>query len=314
MSAQNQLNESLVRLERVCPECGNENIIRDHETAEIVCVECGFVITDKIFDRGPEWRAFDVEQREKRTRVGAPITQTIHDKGLTTMIGYRNRYGYNKKSSSEKQAQLHRMRKWQSRLRVSGSTERNLASALSTMSKISSSMTLPKNIVETASIIYRKAVRKRLLRGRSTIGVVAASLYMACRKCGMARTLREVASSSNISKKELAKSYRFMHEKLREHVPPVPPSHYVSRFVNHLELIEGAEIIAINILNEAKKSLFTSGKGPLGLAAAATYISSILIRDNRTQRECAEVADVTEVTIRNRYKDLLERLEIKIIV
>jgi len=289
----------------MCLECGSERLIRDYETAEVVCNECGFVIDEKIADTGPEWRAFDMEQREKRTRVGAPITQTIHDKGLSTMIGFGNRYIYNKKLSSEKRAQLYRMRKWQRRIRVSDSTERNLASALSTLSRICSSMGLPMNVLETASVIYRR-IQKKQMRGRLIKGTVAGSIYMACRKCGVARTLSDVATSSGMNKKEVGKHYRYLIKELREFVPQLPPSYYISRFVNNLELTGGVETIALQILNVAKKARLTSGRGPQGMAAAATYIASNIINDRRTQREVAEIANVTEVTIRNRYKELVE--------
>jgi transcription initiation factor TFIIB len=201
------------------------------------------------------------------------------------------------------------MRKWQKRIRVSDATERNLASALSSMSKICSSLSLPKNILETASVIYRKAVKKKLIRGRSIIGVVAASIYMACRKCGLARTLDEIASASGMDKKDVGRSYRFIIKELSEFVPPSPPSYYISRFVNHLELTGGVETIALHILTAAKKTRLTSGRGPLGMAAAATYIASNIVNDRRTQREVAEVAGVTEVTIRNRYKELVKNLQ-----
>jgi transcription initiation factor TFIIB len=291
-----------------CLECGSERSIRDYETAEVVCIECGFVIDEKIADSGPEWRAFDMEQRAKRTRVGAPITQTIHDKGLSTMIGWSNRDFYNKKLSSEKRAQLYRMRKWQRRIRVSDSTERNLASALSAMSRMCSSMGLPKNVLETASVIYRRNLKKNM-RGRLIKGIVAASIYMACRKCGVARTLDDVATSSDMNKKEVGKYYRYLIKELREFVPPLPPSCYISRFVNNLELVGGVETIALQILTVAKKARLTSGRGPQGMAAAATYIASNIVNDRRTQREVAEVANVTEVTIRNRYKELVESFQ-----
>ena len=183
------------------------------------------------------------------------------------------------------------------------STERNLASALSTLSRICSSMGLPKNVVETASTIYRRILKKQM-RGRLIKGVVAASIYMACRKCGVARTLSDVATSSDMNKKEVGKHYRYLVKELGEFVPQLPSSYYVSRFVNNLELAGGVETIALQILTVAKKARLTSGRGPQGMAAAATYIASNIINDRRTQREVAEVANVTEVTIRNRYKEL----------
>jgi transcription initiation factor TFIIB len=299
--------KSFDRMEGKCPECKGERFIKDYQTAEIVCVDCGYVIDEKIVDSGPEWRAFDIEQREKRVRVGAPVSFTIHDKGLSTTIGWDNRL--KKSLSSEQRAQIYRMRKWQRRIRVSDGTERNLAYALSTMSKMCSSMSLPKNIVETASVIYRELLKKKLSRGRSIIGIVAASVYMACRKCGIARTLDDIAMSSGMDKKEVGKYYRFLLKELDEFVPPISASYYISRLVNHLELAGGVETIALQILKTAKKSHLTSGRGPQGMAAAATYIASNIINDRRTQREVAEVANVTEVTIRNRYKELVESFQ-----
>jgi len=295
---------------RKCPECGSTRVIRDYEQGEVVCMDCGYVVDDRIADSGPEWRAFDDEQRAKRTRVGAPLTFTIHDKGLSTMIDWHDRDTYGKDLSPGQRAQVYRLRKWQRRVRVSDATERNLAFALSELSKMSSSLNLPKNILETASVIYRKAVKKRLIRGRSIQGVTAAALYMSCRQCGVARTLDEIAHVSTVNKKEIGRSYRFMVKELETFVPPSTPSYYISRFSNQLGLAGKVETIALRALQVAGRMRLTSGRGPTGIAAAATYIASVLAGEKRTQREIAEIANVTEVTIRNRYKELLDRLEI----
>ena len=282
--------------------------MRDYECAEIVCMECGFVIATKLADRGPEWRAFDHEQRAKRTRVGAPLTYTIHDKGLSTMIDWHDRDIYGKRLSPGQKAQIYRLRKWQRRIRVSDATERNLAFALSEISKIANALSLPKNILETASVIYRKAVKERLIRGRSIQGVTAAAIYVACRQCGLARTLEEVAQASNISKKEVGRSYRFLVKELDYFIPPLKPSQYITKFSNQLTMQGKVEEIAHKILGTAKELKLTSGRGPTGIAAAASYIASVLTGERKTQREIAEIAQVTEVTIRNRYKELVERL------
>src|SRR3989337_173424 len=140
-----------------CPECGSTRLMRDYECAEIVCMDCGFVVAAKIADRGPEWRAFDDEQRTQRTRAGAPLTYTIHDKGLSTTIDWHDRDIYGKSLSPGQKAQVYRLRKWQRRIRVSDATERNLAFALSEITKISNNLNLPKNILETASVISDNA-------------------------------------------------------------------------------------------------------------------------------------------------------------
>jgi transcription initiation factor TFIIB len=291
-----------------CPECGSTRIMRDYECAELVCMNCGFVLAAKITDRGPEWRAFDDEQRTKRTRVGAPLTYTIHDKGLSTMIDWHDRDIYGKSLSPGQKAQVYRLRKWQRRIRVSDATERNLAFALSEITKIANNLNLPKSILETASVIYRKAVKERLIRGRSIQGVTAAAIYLACRQCGLARTLEEIAQASSVNKKEVGRSYRFLIKELNYSIPPLKPSQYITKFSNQLTMQGKVEEIAHKILAVAKELKLTSGRGPTGIAAAASYIASVLTGERKTQREIAEIAQVTEVTIRNRYKELVERL------
>ena len=291
-----------------CPECGSTRLMRDYESAEIVCMDCGFVVAMKLADRGPEWRAFDNEQREKRARVGAPLTFTIHDKGLSTMIDWHDKDIYGKKLSTSQRAQIYRLRKWQRRIRVSDAMERNLAFALSEITKIANSLSLPKSIFETASVIYRKAVKEHLIRGRSIQGISAASVYIACRQCGLARTLDDIASASSVSKKEIGRSYRFLVKELNYFIPPLKPSQYVSKFSNQLTMQGKVEEIASKILKVASDLKLTSGRGPTGIAAAASYIASLLTGERKTQREIAEIAQVTEVTIRNRYKELVEQL------
>ncbi len=293
---------------RHCPECGSPRLMRDYECAEIVCMNCGFVIAVKLTDHGPEWRAFDGEQRAKRTRVGAPLTYTIHDKGLSTVIDWHDRDIYGKRLPPGQRAQIYRLRKWQRRIRVSDATERNLAFALSEISKIANNLSLPKNIMETASVIYRKAVKEHLIRGRSIQGVTSAAIYLACRQCGLARTLDEIAQASSINKKEVGRSYRFLIKELGYFIPPLKPSQYITKFSNQLTIQGKAEDIAHKILATAKELKLTSGRGPTGIAAAASYIASVLTGERKTQREIAEIAQVTEVTIRNRYKELVERL------
>ncbi len=292
---------------RRCSECGSARLMRDYEAAEIVCMDCGFVVALNLVNRGPEWRAFDHEQYEKRARVGSPLTFTIHDKGLSTMIDWRNRDVYGKKLSSSQKAQIYRLRKWQRRVRVSGPYERNLALALSEITKIANGLSLPRSIFETASVIYRNAVKKRLIRGRSIQEISAASVYIACRQCGLTRTLDEIAVASSVSGKKVGRSYRYLLKELNYFVPPMKPRQYVSKFLNQLTMQGKVEEIARKILVAASELKLTSGRGPKGIAAAATYIASTLIGEQMTQREIAEIAQVTEVTIRNRYKEMIKR-------
>ena len=299
---------------QACPECGSTDLVHDYERAELVCGKCGLVVDADFVDEGPEWRAFDHDQRMKRSRVGAPMTYTIHDKGLSTMIDWRNRDSYGKSISSKNRAQLYRLRKWQRRIRVSNATERNLAFALSELDRMASALGLPRTVRETASVIYRKAVDKNLIRGRSIEGVAAAALYAACRQCSVPRTLDEVEEVSRVSRKEIGRTYRFIARELTLRLMPTSPIDYVPRFCSGLNLKGEVQSKSIEILRQASEKELTSGRGPTGVAAAAIYIASILCGDRKTQREVADVAGVTEVTIRNRYKELAEELDIEIIL
>ena len=297
-----------------CPECGSSFILRDHSRAELVCRNCGFVIDEDLIDYAPEWRAFDSEQREKRARTGAPMTYTIHDKGLSTIIGWQNRDSYGKSIPTRNRAQLYRLRKWQTRTRISDSTEHNLAIALSSLDRMSSTLGLPRNVRETAAMIYRKAVRRKLIRGRSIEGVSAAVLYAACRQCNVPRTLEEISKVANMPKKEIGRNYRNISRKLELKLLPTTPQDYISRFCSVLKLSTDVKAKTLQILHEAANRELTSGRGPTGIAAASIYIASVLCGERRTQTEVADVAGVTEVTIRNRYKEIAEKLNIDILL
>jgi transcription initiation factor TFIIB len=219
-----------------CPECGSTHLNRDYSRAELVCNNCGLVIDAEIIDRGPEWRAFDSDQREKRSRTGAPMTYTLHDKGLSTIIDWKNRDSYGRSIPARNRAQLYRLRKWQRRVRISDATEKSLAIALSRLDRLSSILSLPRTVRETAAMIYRKAALKNLIRGRSIEGVTAASLYAACRQCNVPRTLGEISDTARISKKEIGRTYRYISRKLELKLLPTSPKDYISRFCSILKL------------------------------------------------------------------------------
>lgn len=300
-----------------CPVCGGERIVYDPERAEVICLECGLVLKDHIMDLGPEWRAFDEEQRERRTRVGAPTTLTIHDKGLSTDIDWRNRDGTGKGLNLQGRIQAYKLRKWQRRVRVSDSIERSLALALAEVDRMISMLELPRNISEMASLICRLAVQNHIAKGRSIESMAAACIYAACRINRIPRTLDEISQVSRASKKEIGRSYRSLIRTILpklSRVPPAKPLDYVPRLVSQLKLPGEVQVKAVEIIEAASKLGLTSGRGPIGLAAAAVYLACVLLNCRKTQREIAQVAGVTEVTVRNRYKELIEQLKFTILL
>ena len=199
---------------------------------------------------------------------------------------------------------MRRLRKWNKRLRISNAGERNLAFALSELDRESSSLGIPRSIREDASLIYRNAASMKLIRGRSIESMVASSIYMACRRNNVPRTLDEMSEVSNISKKQIGKNYRFLSRELKIKLRPTSPSDYIPRFASKLGLSGEVQSKAIEIISKAKNCGVLNGKGRTGIAATALYISSILLGERKTQRDIAEIAGITEVTIRNRYKEI----------
>lgn len=295
-----------------CTECGGSSLIQDPEAGETVCQTCGYVISTTLINYGPEWRAFEPEQMENNPRVGAPASWIFHDKGLSTTIGWQDWDAAGKRLRSEDRARLHRLRMWHRRSRTSDSLERNLAQALNEMSKVGGKLNLPRNVTETAALVYRRAVQRQLIRGRTIQSVAVACIYIACRQCRVTRSLDDVAAAAGMTRKDAARTYRFLLRELGSSVPQMDPEGYVSVLVNRLGLAGETERLAKVILTRASEMKLTNGRGPQGMAAACVYISCMLNGERRVQGEIAREAQVTEVTIRNRYKELAQRMEFNI--
>jgi transcription initiation factor TFIIB len=294
-----------------CPECGSASVHQDPTRGELVCDDCGLVIEENNIDRGPEWRAFDQQERESKSRVGAPITKTMHDKGLTTTIDWKDRDAQGRMLSSNKRSQMARLRKWQERIRTKDSGERNLQFALSEIDRMASGLGLPRPVRETISVIYRRALKEDLIRGRSIEGVATAALYAGCRQEGIPRSLEEISNYSRVERKEIGRTYRYISQELGLEMRPVDPKEYVPRFCSKIEVSERVQQKAIEIIEETAKKGLLSGKSPTGYAAAAIYAATLLCNEKRTQKEVAEVAKVTEVTIRNRYQEQIMAIDIE---
>ncbi len=294
-----------------CPECESTITIYDKIRGELVCKECGLVLDSNIIDLGPEWRAFTKEQRDLRRRVGSPINYMRSDKGLTTTLGWGFRDGHGHMISAHRRAEIHRMRKWQRRSRQNSSTERNLAIALKETGRLTSQMRLPFSVKDSVAILYRKILSINLIRGRTIEGITAAVLYIICRKFQIPVTMKEISRHSRMNAKTIGRLYRLIMKELDIDIPVVSPKDFVPRFAEDLNLPTRVERYAIKILEMAKQKVIVSGKAPTGLAAAALYIASITEGHRTTQREIADVSYVTEVTIRNRYKELVTKLNLQ---
>lgn len=289
----------------VCPECGGR-LVADDEHGETLCSDCGLVVEVDEIDRGPEWRAFDSSERDRKSRVGAPTTTMMHDKGLSTNIGWRDKDAYGRSLNARQRERVSRMRTWNERFRTRDSKDRNLKQALGEIDRMASGLGLPETVRKTAAVIYRRALEEDLLPGRSIEGVATASLYAAARQAGTPRSLDELDTVSRIDRMELTRTYRYIVRELGLEVEPANPESYVPRFTSDLDLGEETERRARELLQKGKEADLQSGKSPVGLAAAAIYAASLLTNEKVTQSAVSETTDISEVTIRNRYHELLE--------
>lgn len=306
-----EVKTQVVMLDK-CPECGSTNLISDPDTGETICGNCGLVIQESALDKGPEWRAFTQEEKESRSRVGIPTSFSVHDKGLSTAIDRIDRDALGRKLPLNTRLQMWRLRKWHIRSRVHSSMDRNLAQAMTEIDRLSDKLAIPSAVKEKAAVIYRKALDQGLVRGRSIAAIAAASLYAACRLTGTPRNLREISDASLVSRKDVARCYRLLLRELDLSMPIADPVVYLSKIAERAGISGHIQTAALRILNEARLKHISAGKDPIGLAAAALYIACYQAGEKRTQKDIAEAAGVTEVTVRNRYKTLKRQLHLEI--
>jgi len=292
-----------------CPMCGKGKIIIDQETEEFVCNMCGYVVPGKVIDRGPEWRAFTKEERTSRKRTGPPTSLTKVGRGLSTIIGKGSTDASGKKLDADTKRRFQRMQTWDTRTKLHTPQQRNLIRAMNLLSRLADKLQLSETIKEDAAYIYRKALESKLIKGRSINGMVSASVYAACRNNRVPRTLKDIMKASNVSKSEIARSYRILLSNLGMKMPVMDPSRRISRIANKVRLKEKTQRIALEIIDKAKLKGIVSGKNPMGLAAAALYAASVLEGEKITQDELANAAGITSVTLRKRYADLKRIVE-----
>lgn len=287
--------------EQECPECGSADVATTGAN-ERICEECGLVLEENPVDRGPEWRASNSQENEEKSRVGSSLTHRLHDKGLTTEIGWEGDLG-----SSQQRSQLNRMRTWQKRIQIRDGSEDNLGYALGEIDRMASARGIPKSVREVAAVIYRRAQDADLIRGRAIESMAAAALYTACRQEGIPRSLDEILEVSRIdSSKRLGRAYWYLVRELDLEMEPVDPGAFLPRFCSELDLGDDVLSKARDILDASADQGLHSGKAPAGLAAAAIYAATVLTNTDCTQEAISEVAQVTEVTIRTRYQEQLE--------
>ncbi len=294
----------------VCPECDSPEVIRDATTGELICSRCGLVLQRRNMYRGPDWGFKPTKPGIFTKRTGSPIKFSNSDKGLSTIMKL-DRDAHGNPLSPETKQQMWRLRRWNYRYQMN-QKERNLKQAMNELQRLSEKLKVPSYVQETAAIIYRKALDANIVMGRSIPAVVASSLYAACRLAETPKTIKEIVAASPRSRKQIARCYRLILEMLSIRMPIHDPAEYVSRIAEEAKISGDVEGLAFKILKEAKHKHFTTGKDPMGIAAATLYIASKLSQKRISQKEIAQAANITEVTVRNRKNELVSKLNIEL--
>jgi transcription initiation factor TFIIB len=295
---------SALQVSDKCPQCGKRTLVEDANTGELSCTNCGFVVSERSIDQGPEWRSFGDEKGEDKARAGAPTSITYRDMGLSTMIGKSNRDASGRSFDSPMRSTIDRLRKWDNRSPAFGNQEKNLGVALRELEKMCDKLGVSQTVKERAAYIYRKALERGLLRGRSIVGISAAALYAAMRDTETPRTLKDIAAANNLDKKAVARDYRILLREMDLTMPVADAAKNVNRIASQVGLSERVARKAIEIVRITEQREISAGKSPMGLAAASLYLAGVVEGEVKTQKEIAEAAGVTEVTVRNRYKGL----------
>ncbi len=289
-----------------CSRCGKKSMLIDEVTGEQFCGKCGYVISEKVDESGPERKSYSTPGGIDTSRTGAPTSLTRHDKGLSTVINPANRDASGRPLSASMKTTITRLRTWDSRSQSHASADRNLRLAFSELDRLKDKLAISSITLEKAAYIYRKALEKKLVRGRSISAMIAASLYAACRDTEIPRTLKDVTEASNVKRKDISRCYRILHQELELKMPVVDSIQCIAKISSKLKMTEKTKRHAIKIIKEVQEQNESAGKDPMGLAASALYLSCVQTGVSVTQRDIAEAAGVTEVTIRNRYKGIKE--------
>ncbi len=277
---------------RKCPECESTNIIRDPRHAELYCADCGMVIAENLVDLGPEWRSYNEEQANK-IRTGPPMSYRTHNKGLSTPTP----------------KVLLRTKRLRGIISMDGN-EKSLSFALGEIDRMASALKLPNDIKEATSVLYRKAAKRNLIKGRSIEELVSAMLYITCRQYRVPRTLKEITAVSRMPLRKIRRTYIFLLKKLEIKLAPADPARYIPRYCSKLGLNDVIRERAIEILKSDEGTGTARGWAPTGTAAAAIYLATVLSDESVAEKELAKVAGTTPITIRNRYNELEKRLKL----
>lgn len=288
----------------VCALCNSTSIVFDSETSETICSSCGMVVRDNIESLGPEWRSYSGEDIESKSRTGMPSSLAFHDMGLSTFISYSNVDANGVAISAEQRNKVQRMRRWNKISSNNRSYHRNLKNAFAILSTIKDKLSLSDTLIEKAAYNYRKALDKKIIKGRSIRALIVAAVYAACRDLAVPRTLEEISVAANTDAIFAGKCYRLLVQNLELRLPVIDSNKYLARIANKAKVSEKTYRVGLDMLSTIKSDPISHGKDPNALAVAVLYAACLKEEENVSQAQVAVAGDISIVTLRKRFQDV----------
>lgn len=299
-----------------CMEC-NSPLIHDMDSGEMVCCKCGIVADDHIPD--PVMSSLGLfEQGNSMPRVSGQLTLSKHDMGVMTNIASGSTDFSGNVIARVTQSKMTKLRRWQSRIRINGTRDRRTFDVLNKVSDVCNALSLPKTVLESASLLYRNLDGTVDLKNKSTVAVACAMVYMGCKKCDAIRSMHELVGAVCPQKEVRLKTrlanryYRILVLETGSRPEPISIDKYISKISNISEIGGHAERLALRLAHKTKNQDISNGRDPSGLAAAYLCIASMLLSPDNIQQDITEASGVTNVTVRGRCKAILSTYDIRV--
>lgn len=277
----------------VCPNCGDGQKILDHESGELICTSCGFVIHERIRQDAP--LVTDPAARE----TTSPTSLARSGMGLSTIIGRPDKSAGSGLDAAMRST-FDRLRAWD--FRIKARDERTLRKAFVQLDRLRSILGLPDAAVEKTAYIYRRAQERGLIRGRTMSAVLGAAVYIVQREMGVSGTMDDIIAAMGTKEKDMTRAYRTLVRELDLKVPMIDPVKCVARVANRVNISERTKRRAMDMIYDVIKRGLAAGKDPMGLAASVLYLSCVSGGEQKSQAAIADAAGVSEVTLRKNQK------------
>jgi transcription initiation factor TFIIB len=282
-----------------CSKCQLDHLITDPDSGEMVCSICGMVVQENTQEIRMQYYYNVVDPRPAQLS-----SLSSYDMGLSTIIGNTDKDAKGQNLQHSVHYTIQRLRTWDHRIQLHGSKDRNLKQAFLLLYTLKGKFNLSDMIIEKAAYIYRKALTKRLIGGRSIDAVLVAAAYIAIRESLSSVSLKEISKVSNIRLCTIARLVRLLSLELDISIPITDPAICVTKVGNILGLSEKTKRLSLKLMSHIKDIEYSGGKKPMGLAATVLYAACSKTGEYISQKEIANAAGVTEVTMRTRFRDL----------